>query len=166
MPAPTQKMRLRRATPDELARYFQQSARTSRVQPRGYGVGDPNTTPQGPGYQYSEDNVFDPTVGTPMANAVWKNNRSGTTTPFTVADTSTQIVPANGNRVLLIIQNFSTTDTLYFNFGQAASALNGIALAVGAGIILDFACPNDSVNVFFNTVTPQNGNLLEVVDRG
>ena len=64
------------------------------------------------------------------------------------AATSYKILPANVNRLLLIIQNTGQSGNLYVNFGTASysnSAYNGIRLASGSGIMLDDVIPSSEL---------------------
>lgn len=123
-----------------------------------YGRGDPNTTPQNP--HYSEDTVFNPpALG--LEN-VWQNLNTALLTPFDVANASSQVISGNPRRNGLIIQNQSALGAdLYVNFGAAASVANGLLLASGVTLLLDFWCPRDDIHVFFDNAVAQHGVVVE-----
>jgi len=86
----------------------------------------------------------------PNSNAVSTN-----TTAITAATPNDKaILTANPNRRLLIIQNASTATaagdeapTFFVAFGQNAQQFGSLFLPPGVGIVLDYACPIDSVYV-------------------
>lgn len=83
-----------------------------------------------------------------MSRFVWLNG----TKVFAYAAASQKIVdapPGQGNvRNYLCIRNTSTTQTLYVDYGQDASALSGIALLPGETIAYDAEIPQDDIYVF------------------
>lgn len=98
----------------------------------------------------------------PPAAPNFVNYNTSFLAPFVIANTSTQILPQNNKRTLLLIQNLSSSSDLYFALGGGASINNGILLAADQGIVFDSVCPTDSLNVFFNNASPQQGIVMEV----
>ncbi len=72
-----------------------------------------------------------------------------------------QVLSANANRMVLLLQNQSATETIYFNLGQSAGINQGIQLAPGAGVLFDRQAPSNYV-----TVIATNANVLGVAAEG
>lgn len=107
------------------------------------------------------DPVTGATITTPAAPKYKNENRSFITS-FSIANNSTQILPDNPRRTLLLIQNLDATANLYFNLGSGASVFNGVRLEAGEGYVFDVACPADSLFVFFDSASNSSGIVLEV----
>jgi hypothetical protein len=93
---------------------------------------------------------------------IYLNTNTSYIAPFVTADTSTPVLPQNPLRKLLLVQNLSLANDLYFSLGGGASVYNGVLLTAQQGVIFDIVCPSDSVNVFFDNATPQPGLVLEI----
>lgn len=111
-------------------------------------------------FQGAPGGVLTPTVAPAIPD--FTNYNTSFLAPFSAGATSSQVLPQNKKRTLLLIQNLSLTANLFFSLGSGASVNNGIQLAASQGIVFDVACPNDSVNVFFDSSTVQLGIILEV----
>lgn len=77
---------------------------------------------------------------------------------------SKQVLPSNPKRVLLLIQNQSTSQNMYLNFGSSATVNNAIVLTPGVGLVFDNSgnsCPSDSVHIAFAAAS-QTGVVMEV----
>ncbi len=98
-----------------------------------------------------------------VAPTVYQNNTSFSAYPFVVGSVqgTVQIVPQNLKRMWLLIQNQSAANNLWVNFSSGASPGNGLLLAFGQGIVIDVNVPNNSINVFFDNPTPQQGVVIE-----
>lgn len=58
----------------------------------------------------------------------WQNRDTASNYPFVVGTTAELIVPANSRRTYLLVQNKSTTDDMFINFGQKATTFNGVII--------------------------------------
>lgn len=69
--------------------------------------------------------VNDPGLGLIPA---WINNYTTANYPFIVGLAAQQIIPANPLRAYLLIQNKNGASDMFINFGQKATAFNGVIL--------------------------------------
>lgn len=116
---------------------------------------------------YNQDRTFYAPGGTQggvqlVQPTLYQNVTSYSVYPFVIANASQQILPANSKRQYLLVQNVaSSAANLWVNFTSGASIGNGILLAQDQGIIFDFACPNNSVNCYYDNGTPLAGVAIE-----
>lgn len=118
---------------------------------------------------YNESEVFQGTntegqmMGGAQTRPMYRNNTYASLYPFSISssDGSVAILPSNERRTMLVVQNQSETDNLFFNLSGEAGENIGILLAPGAGIIFDVICPNNAVQVFMSAATNQPGIVLE-----
>ncbi len=119
-----------------------------------YGQGDPNSNP--PGF-YNERAVFGGPEGFDLTNGP---KRSMIQFSFAAGPVAVQILPANYRRSYLIIQNKSTTASMFFGFTSAIDANSGIGLAPGSAgppqtpggnYLGDYSVPTDEIWVFCAT---------------
>lgn len=77
-------------------------------------------------------------------------NNSGT---ITSAGVSQQIVPASPDRNFLLVQNLSTTDSMYVGIGYSPTDTTGICISAnGGGVVFeDGAVPVEAIHIFCNT---------------
>lgn len=66
-------------------------------------------------------------------------------TAVTVTSASTMIDAANATRKFLLIQNKSTSGTIYLNFGAAATVANGLKIGPGGSFESAQVCPVNAV---------------------
>ena len=129
--------------------------------PPSRGLGDygrdPNTTPRTG--RYSERVVFNER-GPEEFELLNGPRRAITQFPFQAGPVAIQILPENYRRFYLIIQNKSTTDTMFYGYNSAVDANSGIGLAPGAAgppqtpggnTLNDYMCPTDAIWVFCAT---------------
>ena len=99
------------------------------------------------------------TVNTPPQ---YTNYNTSFVAPFVTGRTSSQVLPTNPLRTFLLIQNLSAASNLYFNLGSGAGVNSGVLLSAGQGIVFDNTSPSDSINVYYDNATPQQGVVLEM----
>lgn len=126
-----------------------------RSRPLGdYGQTDPNANPPG---HYNERAVFGGPEGFELASGP---KRTMVQFAFQAGPAATQILPGNFRRFYLILQNKSTTDTIFFGFSNAVNATSGIGLAPGAAgppvtpggnYLGDYMVPTDEIWIFCAT---------------
>lgn len=131
--------------------------------PGQYGSeSNPNTTPQ----DYTLDDTFRGANGQLSLQAggppPYSNPNSFSLFPFSTDNvTSIQVVPANLQRTILIVQNLDAAANLFINFDNAASSTSGMLLAPGAGIIFDFICPNNGINAIYSAAGQHFGVIVQ-----
>jgi hypothetical protein len=137
----------------------------------GYGQGDPNSFPSD-GLAYDEKITFG--SRSPIALSSLPNSGALTALadqlgaalateaglncnvlPFVADLSSQQVLSANPRRQMLLVQNQSTTDNIYFQFGQSAAVNFGIKLGPGIGLMFDTKVPTNYVTVVANNVNVQ-----------
>lgn len=79
----------------------------------------------------------------------WKNRNRSNTTPFQLAagGPSTRAFPKNERRTGLVINNKDAAASCQVSFGNDQGT-NGVTLAPGATMLLDFTTPNDEMYLF------------------
>ncbi len=98
----------------------------------------------------------------------WINNYTAALYPFVAGLVSEQVVPANPLRTYLLIQNKNGASDMFINFGQKATALNGLIIDPGGNFELiggangGAYCPSDSVWIL-GAAANLNGVLMEGV---
>ncbi len=108
---------------------------------------------------------FDPGFG---LRPDWINNYTAALYPFVAGVTAQQIVPANPLRTYLIVQNKNAASDMFINFGQKATALNGLIIIPRGNFELiggangGAFCPSDSVWIL-GAAAGLNGVLMEGV---
>lgn len=129
---------------------------------------DPSVTWNAGGGQAAQTIITDPDTGiqsiVPPPPGVYVNpNNRFTMFPFTLASggSGIQILQQNPNRSMLIIQNQSTANNLWYNFGQPAAVNVCQFLVAGQSIGYDTTCPSDAVYIYFDGVGTNVGMIQE-----
>jgi hypothetical protein len=155
-------------------------------QPPISGERDPNVFPYGNnGMPYDPSEVWnqgggqsapqvvtvDPTTGVatpvnPPPTGVYVNpsNRFNIMPFSQVSGVSIQFLQKNLKRSMLIIQNQSTANNLWYNFGQPAAVNVCQFLVAGQTIGYDVTCPSDAVYIYFDG-TGNNAGVIQEATR-
>ena len=81
----------------------------------------------------------------------------GFTSPYTVTNISREILPANPQRKLFLIQNTNTVGNIWIAFGANATVGGGYKVAAnGAGLLLDIHTPTASVSAIGDIAVNSN----------
>lgn len=98
----------------------------------------------------------------------WINNFTTANYPFVIGLTSEQVIPANPLRSYLLVQNKNAASDMFINFGQKATAFNGVIIIprgnyefIGGAVGGSFV-PSDSVWIL-GAAAGLNGVLVEGV---
>jgi hypothetical protein len=125
-----------------------------------------------PGWTRLDDGIFNEVpfadVPRPASQINNVNAVSTTTTAITAATSSVRaLMVANAKRRLLVIQNNSNATTagdvpptFFIAFGQQAAVGVGLGLPPGVGIVLDYACPIDSVYITIGPFSNAGGSVV------
>jgi hypothetical protein len=146
------------------------------IQPGNYSDGDPNVGERDDGGTDPTENYYattpgDDTSGSPMSviastpgdapgfsSIIYTCINFRTSAP----QSNNNSIPANPNRVVLIVQNQHATDDMVVNFGQGASVqsvavvgppaatvlvTNGLLINPGGNLFLDTYCSTDAIYV-------------------
>lgn len=114
---------------------------------------------------YKQGPVNDPGAG---LIPEWVNNFTATNFPFVIGTTSEQIIPSNPLRSYVLIQNKDAASDMFVNFGNAATAFNGVIIIprgnyelIGGAVGGPFS-PSDSIHVL-GAVAGMQGVVVEGV---
>jgi len=94
----------------------------------------------------------------------WENRNVANTTPIQVPQNqSIRVLPANKRRSGIVIQNKDPTNTLFYAFGNDASA-NSISIGPSGKDLYDFTTPPDELYLFCTGASIQ-ATVMEISRR-